>query len=154
VVIVLNRDEILKKFPTGFPAEKLPAGIKEEGIEVYRICRTGKVESASFLPTYLDELSKTKENEDAEEHEIGYYSMSTYEKKRDAKRKLKFFRGKQPEAVASIGITDCSCGVIQRTKDRKSCKDSHVDWWIYDGAQPHMFFQVVQLDDERKEGII
>lgn len=75
MVIGLNRDEILKKFPIGFPAAKLPKGIKEEGVEVYRIWRTGKVESASFLPTYLDEVSKTKENEGAEEHETGYYSL-------------------------------------------------------------------------------
>lgn len=150
---MLSRDEILKKFPVGFPIERLPEGIKEEEIEVYRICRSGKVEEGSFLPTYLDELSKTKENEDIGEQEIGYYSLSTYEKKKDAKKRLKFFRGKQPDAIASKGKTDCSCGVIQRTKERTGCKNSHVDWWIYDGAQPHIYFCEVQLE-EGKEGVV
>ena len=151
---MLSREEILRKFPVGFPVEKLPEGIKEAAIEVYRICRSGRVEERSFLPTYLDEVSKTKENEDIGEREIGYYSLSTYEKKRDAKNKLKFFRGRQPEAIASKGRTDCSCGVIQRTKERKACRDSHVDWWIYDGAQPHKFFCEVQLDDGKEGGIM
>ena len=147
---MLSREEILRKFPVGFPTTKLPEGIKEEAIEVYRICRTGKVEEGSFLPTYLDELSKTKENEGLEGQEIGYYSLSTYEKKKDAKNKLKFFRGKQPIAIAAKGVTDCSCGVIQRTKERKYCRDSHVDWWIYDGVYPHMFFYEVQLDNGKE----
>lgn len=151
---MLSREEILKKFPIDFPTTKLPEGIKEEAIEVYRICRTGKVEEKSFLPTYLDELSKTKENEGVEGQEIGYYSLSTYEKEKDARKKLRFFRGKQPIAIAAKGITDCSCGVIQRTKERRRCKDSHVDWWIYDGVCPHMFFHEVQLEDRREAGRI
>ncbi len=147
VIFVLSRAEILRKFPVGFPIEKLPKGIKEEEIEVYRICRTGRIEEASFLPTYLDELSKTKENADIADPEIGYYSLSTYEKERDARKKLKFFRGKRPDAIASKGITACSCGVVQRTRERTGCKDSHIDWWLYDGAQPHKLFCQVQLDD-------
>lgn len=137
--------DIEKKFPAGFPKEKLPEGAKEESITVYRICRTGAVEEKSFLPSYLDELSHTKEN-DGESEDIGFYSLSTYEKERDARRRLKFFRGKQPAAIAAKGTTDVSCGVVQRTKERTGQKDSHVDWWLYEGAEPHKYFSKIDLD--------
>lgn len=141
----MDIQEIEKKFPIGFPKEKLPEGAKEESIEVYRICRTGAVEEKSFLPTYLDELSNTKEN-DGEDKEIGSYSLSTYEKTRDARQRLKFFRGKQPNAIAAKGVTDPDCGVVQRTKERTGTKSSHVDWWLYEGAEPHKYFYEVDLD--------
>lgn len=137
-------DELRKKFPPNFPVELLPDGAKEEEINVYRVCRTGKVESASFLPTYLDELAMTKEN-DNQEHEIGFYSMSTYAKEGDAKRALKFFRGKQPKAVLAYGCTKPVCGPCQRTKERKKNAKSHVDWWLYKDAMPHIFFEEVNL---------
>ena len=136
----MNFDDIASKFPKGFPVEKLPNGAKEESIEVYRICRTGRVEAASFLPTYLDELAHTKENEDAP-FDIGNYSLSTYSKENDAKRKLKFFRGKQPCAIVAKGTTDPSCGIVQRAKERTGTKSSHIDWWLYEGALPHTYFK-------------
>ncbi len=142
--IIVDIEKIRDKFPIGFPVELLPKEAKEQQIEVYRICRTGAVEPASFLPTYLDELAKTKENENAQP-DIGFFSLSTYEKQRDAKNKLKFFRGKQPEAIAAKGITDVSCGITQRTKERTGQKDSHVDWWLYTGAEPHKYFDKVEL---------
>lgn len=140
----MTTKDIERKFPVGFPVDKLPLEAKEQSIEVYRICRTGVVEEKSFLPTYMDELSMTKEN-DGEDKDIGFYSMSTYEKPRDAKKRLKFFRGKQPNAIAAKGVTNPRCGVIQRTKERTGQKDSHVDWWLYEGATPHIFFEAVDL---------
>lgn len=147
----MTRDEILRKFPKGFPVGLLPEGAKEENIVVYRVCRTGKVEEASFLPTYLDELSQTKENEDSAQ-EIGHYSMSTYEKLRDVRQKLKFFRGQSPAAIAARGVTEGCCGPTQRTRERTKTKSSHVDWWLYEGARPHVYFHEVDLEALRKEG--
>ena len=135
-------DELREKYPPGFPVEELPEGAREERIIVYRVCRSGKVDSSSFLPSYLDELAMTKENAEAE-HDIGQYSLSTFFKENDAKRALKFFRGKQPNAVLAIGSTEPSCGLCQRTKERKKNAKSHVDWWLYQGAEPHIFFQEV-----------
>lgn len=143
-MVVLDIKDIKKKFPVGFPVDKLPPEAREENIEVYRICRTGAVEEKSFLPTYLDELSMTKENE-GEDKPIDFYSLSTYEKPRDARNCLKFFRGKQPNAIAAKGVTSPTCGVVQRTKERIDTKKSHVDWWLYDGAKPHIFFEAVDL---------
>lgn len=141
----MNLDELRKKYPPGFPVEALPDGAKEERIDVYRICRSGRVDAASFLPTYLDELSMTKENHGAA-HEIGYYSLSTFFKETDAKRALKFFRGKQPQAILAVGYTEPSCGLCQRTRERKRNAKSHVDWWLYQNAVPHIFFREICLE--------
>lgn len=140
----MKLDELRAKYPPGFPVEDLPEGAREERIGVYRICRSGKVEAASFLPTYLNELSMTKENL-GEEHDIGYYSLSTFFKENDARRALKFFRGKQPCAILSIGCTEPVFGLCQRTKERKKNAKSHVDWWLYQNAAPHIFFQEIRL---------
>lgn len=139
----MDIEKLKLKFPKGFPVERLPEGAKEENIEAYRICRSGKVEAESFLPTYLDELSKTKE---ADEEDIGFYSLSVFEKASEAKRMLKFFRGKQPCAIAAKGVTDTGCGMTQRTKERTGKKTSHIDWWLYADAVPHLFFQEADLE--------
>lgn len=144
----MTRDEIKKKFPIDFPVYLLPEEAAEENIVVYRICRTGEVEPDSFLPTYRDELARTKENEG--ETDIGFFSLSTYEKLRDARQRLKFFRGFQPEAIAARGVTEKCCGLVQRTRERTGTKSSHVDWWLYKGAQPHVYFH--KMEDLRKEG--
>ncbi len=141
----MDIDRIKSKFPNGFPVELLPDGAKEENIEAYRICRSGKVETLSFLPTYLDEISKTKENED-QSPDIGHYSLSVFGKLAETKRMLKFFRGKQPGAIAAKGITDSSCGITQRTRERTGRKTSHIDWWLYTDAMPHVFFEETNLE--------
>lgn len=143
----MSRAELKEKFPQDFPVDKLPDGAEEKSISVYRICRSGAVEPASFLPTYLDEISKVKEHDD-EDIDIGYYSLSTFEDEKDARKKLKFFRGKQPHAILSKGVTDPSCGPCQRTRERKSSKHvrSHVDWWLYRDATPHIFFEKVCIE--------
>lgn len=128
-----------KKFPSNFPCELLfRENAKEESIDVFRICRTGYVEEASFLPTYMDEISNTKEYDPTD---IGNYSMSTYHKLSDAKKRFKFIRGKNPPAILAIGYTAPECGPCQRTKERTGTSSSHVDWWIYKDAKPHRFFQ-------------
>lgn len=153
----MNTEELRAKYPPGFPVEALPEGAREERIDVYRICRSGSVEPASFLPTYLDELSMTKENA-GEEHDIGYYSLSTFFKENEAKRALKFFRGKQPSAILAIGYTEPSCGLCQRTRERKKNAKSHVDWWLYRDTFPHIFFQEIQLEggerDDHSESLL
>lgn len=149
----MDIDKLKAKFPNGFPVELLPKGAKEEKIEVYRVCRSGKVEAESFLPTYLDEISKTKENEN-EGQDIGHYSLSVFEKISDARKMLKFFRGKQPGAIAAKGVTDPSCGITQRTKERTGKKTSHIDWWLYMDATPHIFFNEIDFANAEQEGVL
>lgn len=142
----MERSEIEKKFPSAFPVDKLPKEAKEECIEVYRVCETGKVEAASFQPTYLDVLAQTKENIDDED--IGHFSMSVYEKWKDIKKRHKFFKKRRsPAAIIAKGVTDRSCGPVQRSSERTGQTDSHIDWWLYTDAQPHIFFEQVNLTE-------
>ncbi len=52
------------------------------------------------------------------------------------------------------GVTHSSCGLSQRTKERiKKKKDSHVDWWLYEGAEPHKHFEIIDDFEDRYEEI-
>ena len=44
--------QIAKIFPDYFERFELPEGAREESIKVYRACRSGKCDKASFLPSY------------------------------------------------------------------------------------------------------
>ncbi|KHM51654.1 hypothetical protein NZ47_09295 [Anaerovibrio lipolyticus] len=117
-----------------------PVEAKKEKIEVYRICKTGKIEERSFLPTYIEYEEKgTLTFLDL--NDVGAYSLSCYEKKRDARNKLIFFTKKTPKPIAAVGITSPDCGVVMRTKERKRTRDSHVDWWLYENSTPWKYFR-------------
>lgn len=128
-----------KKFPAYFSNFKMPEGCSEEAIEVYRACRTQKVEKASFLPSYEDNGFSVPEGKDPADPIV--YSLSTYEKAKDAKRFLKF----QPKHLIAVGKTEPCCGPVQRTKDRiRKCKSSHIDWWLYEDAVPYKHFRLIE----------
>jgi hypothetical protein len=129
-----------KKFPISFPIERLPDGAKEQDIDVYRICETGLVEQASFIPTYQTELAHTK---GYDPNDPGSYSLSTYIKEKDVRGKLKCMKKYHPHPILAKGKTASSCGMSQITKDRKSVRDSHVDWWLYEESQPHLHFHEI-----------
>ena len=57
-----------------------------------------------------------------------------------------FFRGHQPCAILAKGVTDPVCGMCQKTKERTGTKSSHVDWWLYADARPHIYFEEVQTE--------
>lgn len=142
----MDLEKLRRKFPANFPIDKLPAGAKEEAIPVFRICLNGKVEAASFLPTYQDELALTKENYEGP-HDIGWYSLSTFEDIKEVKKLFKWFRRKYcPEAVLAKGVTCPACGPCQRTQERDETKKSHVDWWLYEQAKPYLLFNPVNLE--------
>ena len=153
--------KLQRKFPAAFPVGVPPKGAREAEIVVYRVCRTGKVEKESFLPTYLDPA--TKENS-APPYDCGHYSMSTFENMKKAKSILRWFKKRNPPAILARGVTAPECGLVLRDKemleidDLKECiqgkdikkmrKESHVHWWLYEGAEPHRFFQPFEEKEE------
>ena len=44
----------------------------------------------------------------------------------------------------AIGYTEPSCGVSQRTRERTKKKTSHIDWWLYEGAKPYLYFVLIE----------
>lgn len=143
----MDKAILKKKFPSYFPIDLLPKGAKEEELEVYRVCKWGKVEPRAFLNSYEERIynNALKEFDAFDLQDIGNYSLSCFEDLKDANKSLKFFTRKEPAAILAFGTTTKSYGPCQRTKDREKRKNgkSHVDWWLYEGATPHLSFKEV-----------
>ena len=145
----MTQEDKTKKFPNYFPIGQLPVGAKEQNIEVYRMCKWGIVERKAFFSNYEEAVFLGIELK-GYSHEnylldIDKHSVSSFEKQEDAKSRLKLFTRHKPACIIAKGITDASCRPSQRTAERKKCRDSHVDWWIYETAHPHMHFVEVKL---------
>lgn len=140
----MTKERAGKIFPVYMKDIQLPEGAKEEEIEVYRVCLTGKVEPDSFLNSYEDAKLKIR---DLDLNEVGSYSLSCYEDIKDIRKMLKFFTKRTPGVpVVAQGLTESCCGVVQRTIERIKLKSgkSHIDWWLYEDAKPHNYFKEVQ----------
>lgn len=150
----MDRNILKKKFPSYFPVELLPEGAKEQELEVYRICKWGKIEPKAFLTTYEEYQMHPglKEADNDKPQDIGSYSLSCYQAEKDAIKRLNFFTKYEPKAILAKGITTPSYGPSQLTKERERRKSykSHVDWWLYEGATPHVSFKEVQIDENSK----
>ncbi len=135
-------DKLRKKFPSYFENFRLPEGAKEQRIDVFRACKTQKVNRDSFLPTF-EENNYSSEGFDSSDP--GLYSLSTYEKPKDVKRFANMNNKFRPPYKIAKGVTEPSCGPSQRTKERKpKQKSSHVDWWIYENEEPHQYFWLIE----------
>lgn len=134
-----------KVFPSYMDDIELPEGACATERSVYRICRTGKVEADSFLTTFV-EYKKGGRLQELDLSDVGSYSMSVYEKLRDAKRYYGLFSKREPSVIVAAGVTAIDCGVSQLTKEREpKRKNSHVDWWLYEGAKPYEHFEEVDV---------
>lgn len=120
---------------------------------VYRACATGNTDKESFLNSFEEndfKISAGGNYDDPSE-----YSLSTYTKFRDVKRFMNLTsKYKVPFTIAK-GITNPICGPSLETKIWKQAlgqksKSSHVDWWIYEDAEPWLNFKVVNIDEYTK----
>lgn len=134
----------LKKFPDYFEKYHIPPeGAREQEIEVFRACITHKCDKESFTPTF--EKQNFVHLKDQDPFDPGIYSLSVYSKAKDLKRFLKTnSRYLKPHKLAK-GITYPKYGVCQRTSERTKRKNSHIDWWLYEGAEPYKDFEI--MDD-------
>lgn len=146
----MKRQSIEKKFPSYFKNFEMPKWAREQELEVYRACATGKVDRLSFLNSFEEngfEISLGGEISDPQE-----YSLSTYIKYRDVKRFMKMDSRFGIPFVIAKGITDGRHGIALETKEwRKNIgekyKGSHVDWWLYEKAEPWQEFEEVKKDE-------
>ncbi len=142
----MRQEERLKRvFPAYFSRFELPEGAREEAIEVYRACKSGKCDAASFIPTYEEKGFEIRDGDD--EKDPGLYSLSTFEKPQHVKRFAKVDVDTQIPCRIAVGITEPKWGLVQRTSERKKKAKSHVDWWLYENATPHESFELI-LDFE------
>ncbi len=134
-----------KKFPGYFENFEMPIWAREQNLTVYRACPTGKVDRESFLNTYEEngfKLSLGGEPSDPSE-----YSLSVYTKRRDVRRFATMDSRYGVPFVIAVGSTCPEYGICLETKEWKrklgeKCKSSHVDWWLYEDAEPYHAFRV------------
>lgn len=135
-----------KKFPSYFNNFEMPRWAREQELEVYRACATGKADKESFLNSYEENgynISANGRLDDPQE-----YSLSTYMKYGDVKRFMTMdSRFGVPFTIAK-GITNPIHGICLATKEWKKkigvkYKGSHVDWWLYVNAKPYKEFEVI-----------
>ena len=139
-----------KKFPSYFENFEMPEWAREQELEVYRACATGKVDKNSFLNSFEEngfQVSLGGEEDDPQE-----YSLSSYTKFKDVKRFMTMdSRFGVPFKIAK-GITKPAHGICLETKEWKrnlgiKYRGSHVDWWLYENAEPWKEFEEVILDE-------
>lgn len=140
-----------KKFPSYFENFEMPEWAREQELEVYRACATGKVDEKSFLNSFEEngfQVSLGGEEDDPQE-----YSLSSYTKFKDVKRFMTMdSRFGVPFKIAK-GITKPVHGICLETKEWKKnlgikYRGSHVDWWLYENAEPWKEFEEVILDED------
>lgn len=153
-----NENRIKNIFPDYFERFELPDGAREQSINVYRACRSGKCDADSFLPSF--EEAGYKLNPLADPKDPSQYSLSTYEKPNHIKRFASMTSELKVPYTIAKGVTAPQYGVSQRTCERKARSQSHVDWWLYKDATPYEVFEVLpdfeghlkEYIKEREEG--
>ena len=146
----MNGEQMKKVFPAYFSNFQLPAAAKEQEIAVYRACRTHKLERESFLCTYEENgfrITAGGKEDDPQE-----YCMSTYAKLKDVRRFVVADSRYQPPWTLAKGHTTVKDGVSCGTKEwKEKHKSSHVDDWLYEGAEPWTAFELIDYDEEYDE---
>lgn len=136
-----------KEFPEKFEEEILPKGAAHKRKTVYRIIKSGKIDREGFISTY-EEVKRgliPEPKRGLNLNDPGTYSTSCNMVYEEAEYWLDVFMRHHPKALIAKGITEPSCGPSQLTSEREARDDTHVDWWIYEEAQPQIFFE--EVDD-------
>lgn len=126
----------------------IPGAAKEQEIEVYRACPTRKIERESFLNTYEENGFKVTLGNDPKDPQ--QYCLSTCTKLKDIKRFVVQRSGFKEPFVLAKGHTTKEDGLSCITKNWKpKHHGSHVDWWLYNNAEPWLAFEVTDYESER-----
>lgn len=147
-----NMNLLNRMFPDYFERYNIPPEMAyNEEIEVYRACKTNKLEKESFLPTYEENGYRFIEEKD--EYDPSTFSLSVYEKPRDVKRFAITNSDIRPPYKIAKGITLFIYGKLLRTKEYKKNyrKSSHIDWWLYKDAKPYESFELIDDFNEYME---
>lgn len=153
-----NELRLKRIFPDCFERYNVPPDkARDEIIEVYRACKTNKLERESFLSTY-EECGCESTLEEAKK-DPSFFSMSVYEKPKDVRRFAITNENIRPPLKIAKGLTLPEFGKVLRTKEYKEGykKSSHIDWWLYQGAEPYKSFELIEDFKEylesRKRGV-
>lgn len=139
-------------FPEDFEERILPKGAKPENKQVYRIIKSGIIDRDSFISTYEEIVRGSRcKPKKLDLEDPGIYSVSCFMDLDDIEYFKNVFMRRNPELLVAKGITDSSCGPCQLTSERKPVKEnskSHVDWWVYQDANPQNFFEEMKINEK------
>ncbi len=113
----MNKEQAEKKFPSYFENFEMPKWAREQELEVYRACATGRVDKESFLDSF--EENGYRISVDGDKHDPQEYSMSTYTKFKDVKRFMTMDSRYGIPFVIAKGITKLIHGICLETKEWK-----------------------------------
>ncbi len=136
-------DGVALKFPTYFPENCPPAEATDEECVLFRLCKGPTLTEKDFTSFYLINPQKHKDN-------VNAYGLSVFKSIDDckhAKSKSPNLR-KKYKCVAS-GSNNSYRGKILHTPS--GTNPDHYTWWLYDGVQPHTFFEVYNEGGEINE---
>ena len=145
----MDKEKAEKIFPSYFKNFSMPKWAREQELEVYRACATGKADSKSFLNSYEEngfKISVNGRSDDPQE-----YSLSTYMKFKDVKRFMAMDSRYGVPFVIAKGVTSPAHGICLETKEWKrylgqKYRGSHVDWWLYTNVKPWQEFEVIEYE--------
>lgn len=134
-------------------AEILKLGKKTKKA-VYRYGKSGKNIKDAYICSYGEVLfdikipmPKRKEKWLKQyRNKVEQFSTSCYENVEDIKYHLDTVLKNNPHCIILYGETSPDDGLSQLTKERdKDRTDSHVDWWLYDNADPSIYFKEIEV---------
>lgn len=131
-------------FPKNFETDILPKGAKKENKSVYRVIKNGIINRDSFIGTYEEiqrGLIPPKKRMNLNNPSL--YSTSCNIEYSEAEYALNIFMRHYPNPFIAKGETDGTCGPCQLSSEREERNDTHVDWWIYEEAEPQTYFSEV-----------
>lgn len=151
----LTHERAEKVFPAYFQSRhvQLPPEAALQVIEVYRACRTGKVERESFLNTYEENGFQVPAGLSPDDPQV--YSLSTFTRPNYLQRIVTVHSDDVPPWVLAKGSTTVEDGPSCETRIwKRKRKSRHVDWWLYEGAEPWRAFAVEEgvKDDGNQSG--
>lgn len=150
------------KFPQIYPCDLydriiLDGGANNTFEKVYRVASYGVIDRDAFLSTFEEfKLPDTNlVNRDAflasacNDYDIGDYSVSFYERRKEAKRVLGLKKRYHDGPVLIFGTILPEHGLSIRTRestnpDRRT-NDSHVDLWKYENVDMTNLFEIEEM---------
>ena len=142
-----------KVFPSYFQNFRLPVQAVEQELEVYRACPTRRIEKASFLNSYEENGFQIPPDLANDNPQV--YCLSLSSTLKGIKRFTAITAKYQPPFLLAKGHTTKEDGVSCKSNEwktyrneRERLRDSHVDWWLYDGAEPWLAFEETVYESE------
>lgn len=141
-------------FPDNFEADILPKNLPPLTLRVYRVCVRGILSREAFLSSFEEVLRGDKPKPRGWDKKlkdpIAYSTSCDYDED-SARGTLDCLRRYNPPAVLACGEASSDYGPVQKTRERTGTDTSHVDWWLYAGADPSGRFQVVSEDEAEED---